>query len=196
MSDQKIKAARGKAPLGLVPVPSLLGPARVFEYGARKYAPGNFHSATLEDGAGQRYISAALRHLGAMQEPNGLHTDDSLGARDEESGLPHIDHAICGLLMLRAILVKDDVLEGDPGEGRDPSPPQIPDRTKCTLTSCLCGTCKFAGGKRPQNTACDEWGQYTNIQKGDCSTLTDNGEQDPHWRASACASCENFYGLK
>ncbi len=120
MSDQKIKTSAEKAPLGLVPAPSLVGAARVFGYGAKKYAAGNFHQATLDDGAGQRYISAALRHLAEMQLPNGLHTPESLAARDEESGLPHIDHVLCGLMMLRSIMAKCDALPVDPGVGKDP----------------------------------------------------------------------------
>lgn len=120
MSDKKIKTAAGKAPLGLVPAQALVGAARVFEYGARKYAPGNYYSASLSDGAGRRYVSAALRHLAEMQLPNGLHTADSLAAIDPESGLPHLDHVLCGLMMLRSILVKDGVLPADPGPGREP----------------------------------------------------------------------------
>lgn len=118
--DQKIKSASGKAPLGLIPARALVGPARVYGYGAKKYAAGNYYNATLADGAGARYVSAALRHLGDMQEPNGLHTAESLAALDPESGLPHIDHAICGLLMLRAIMTKCGALPADPGEGLEP----------------------------------------------------------------------------
>lgn len=123
MSDQKTNAAAGKAGLGMIPQRALIGPARVFGYGARKYAPGNFHTATLDDGAGQRYVSAALRHLAEMQEANGLHTPSSLAALDPESGLPHLDHVICGMLMLRAIMVKSGALETDPGVGLDPAAP-------------------------------------------------------------------------
>lgn len=127
MSDQKIKTAAGKAPLGLVPAQALVGPSRVYGYGARKYAPGNFHTATLEDGAGQRYVSAALRHLADMQLPNGLHTPESLAALDPESGLPHLDHVICGMMMLRQIMVKGGALPVDPGIGNDPPVAAVPE---------------------------------------------------------------------
>jgi hypothetical protein len=120
MSDQKIHTAAKKPALALLPWRFLLGVARVFMYGAKKYAPGNWYSATLSDGAGERYVSATQRHLSEMQEPNGLFTPKSLAALDEESGLPHIDHAICGLIMLRGILVKDGALTADPGESKAP----------------------------------------------------------------------------
>lgn len=120
MSDQKIKTALAKALFGLIPMRALTGVARVFAYGARKYLPGNYHSATLDDGAGQRYVSAAQRHLAEMQLPNGLHTPESLAALDPESGLPHIDHVICGMIMLRSIMVKCGALAEDPGVGLEP----------------------------------------------------------------------------
>ncbi len=114
MVDGKIAQAAAKPCLGMIPFSALQGVARVFAYGARKYKPGNFLTATLRDGAGERYVSAALRHLLEMQAPNGLHTPESLGAVDSESALPHIDHAICGLIMLRAIMVKCGALDADP----------------------------------------------------------------------------------
>ena len=113
-ADGKIAAAATKPCLGLIPLSALQGVARVFAYGSRKYGGGNFLIATLRDGAGERYISAALRHLLEMQATNGQHTAESLGALDSESMLPHIDHAICGLIMLRAILVKCGALDADP----------------------------------------------------------------------------------
>lgn len=112
--DEKIKAASGKPPLGLIPTEALIGPSRVFAYGAAKYAPGNFYQASIDDGAGERYVSAALRHLGAMQEANGLHSYYSLICGDRESGLPHLDHAIASLLMLRVIMIKAG-MDLDPG---------------------------------------------------------------------------------
>lgn len=119
--DLKIKSAAGKPPLAIVPKRAFMGAARVFEYGAKKYAPGNFYVAQLEDGAIERYMSAAERHAEGMQNPDGTWSRESAAARDEESGLPHLDHMICGLLMLRSILVKEGALEADPGEGNPPA---------------------------------------------------------------------------
>jgi hypothetical protein len=117
MGDMKIDQASGKPPLFLIPLWLLIGLARVIAYGVRKYALGNWYSADLEDGAGERYLSAALRHMSEMQLPGG---EPDLSALDEESGLPHIDHAICSLVMLRGIAVKGGVLPRDPGRGNEP----------------------------------------------------------------------------
>jgi hypothetical protein len=112
--DHKIKTADGKCPLGLIPLRVLKGPARAFEHGAAKYAPGNYIGGTTDNGAPQRYASAALRHLSDLQGLSGLF--DNLTAADRESGLPHLDHAIASLVMLRAILQDEGVLSEDPGQ--------------------------------------------------------------------------------
>lgn len=119
MSDQKIKQASDKCPLDLIPLASLKGPARVYGYGAKKYAAGNYYTAD-DDQIVQRYAGAALRHLASCQNPNGLYDMKSIAAIDPESGLPEIDHAICGLLMLRALATKHGALPADPGVGVDP----------------------------------------------------------------------------
>lgn len=119
-ADQKIARAAKKPPLALIPFVYLWGAARVFAYGVKKYALGNWHRATLDDGAGERYVSATTRHLAAMQNPDGTWSPESLAALDDESGLPHLDHAICSLIMLRGIMVKCGALPADPGEGKEP----------------------------------------------------------------------------
>lgn len=119
-TDQKVKTAASKPKLAMIPQRAIQGLARVFAYGAKKYAPGNFYSAYMTDGAGERYISAAFRHLGAMQCGDGLHTRESVSRLDEESGLPHVDHAIASLVMLRSIMTKSCYLPADPGDGKEP----------------------------------------------------------------------------
>lgn len=119
--DGKIAQADKKPALDMIPLRALMGASRVLRYGAKKYGhQGNFIKATVEDGAGGRYLGAAMRHQSACQNLDGTYTAESLAARDEESGLPHLDHLICGLLMLRSILVKGGVLPEDPGEGNPP----------------------------------------------------------------------------
>ncbi len=117
--DQKIKTAQGKVPLDLVPLSALKGAARVFGYGAKKYAKGNWYCAT-DDEFGARYAGGALRHLSDAQRPDGTFDFASLAALDEESGLPEIDHMLCGLIMLRGLCVKRGVLAADPGVGKEP----------------------------------------------------------------------------
>lgn len=120
MSDQKIRTSSGKAPLNLVPLRAITGAARVFGYGAKKYAAGNYHTAD-DDQIANRYIGGLLRHLADCQRPDGLYDWTSIATGlDPESGLPHIDHAICGLLMLRALATKHGALPADPGAGLDP----------------------------------------------------------------------------
>lgn len=66
---------------------ALCGLAAVMWYGAKKYAKNNWKKATSPEDR-QRYIEAALRHLAARENGETV---------DPESGLPHIDHALCNL---------------------------------------------------------------------------------------------------
>lgn len=120
VADGKIAQANLKVPLSFIPFKALKGCARVFGYGRKKYAPGNFLLAAVADGAMDRYISAGLRHLTDCQNLDGTWDKASMGKLDAESGLPELDHLISGLLMLRAVLIKDGVLPEDPGVGLDP----------------------------------------------------------------------------
>lgn len=62
---------------------------RVFEHGARKYAPDNWRGAAEDLPAFRReYLSAICRHLFAGE------------TTDPESGLPHQAHAATGALMI------------------------------------------------------------------------------------------------
>lgn len=107
-------------PLGNLPLWVLAGTARVFEYGGKKYELGNWYKADDRDTAASRYADAVLRHLSSIQSPGGPVTLDSAAALDDESGLPHIDHLICSLLMMRGLLVKFGALPQDPGQGKEP----------------------------------------------------------------------------
>lgn len=62
--------------------------ASVLTYGAKKYAPDSWQ--TIPDGE-KRYFGALMRHLEAYQSGEIL---------DDESGLPHIHHALCNLYFL------------------------------------------------------------------------------------------------
>lgn len=76
-----------KVQWGLLPMEALEGCIRVFEFGAKKYSIGNW-----EKGMSWRAVYESLqRHLAAWQKGEEL---------DDDSGLPHIDHAMCNLIML------------------------------------------------------------------------------------------------
>ena len=86
MSEFK-KFDTDKADMSLFPLKVVEHVSKVLEFGANKYGRDNWKSCTNKN----RILSAALRHLRAYQE------DDLI---DSESGLPHIDHALCNLVFL------------------------------------------------------------------------------------------------
>ena len=63
---------------------------KVLTRGAQKYSPNNWHNSDSL----LRYYAAAMRHLEAWRK--GEETD-------EETGLPHISHAMCCLMFLHGI---------------------------------------------------------------------------------------------
>jgi hypothetical protein len=117
--DAKIKSAAEKVPLYAIAFRALKGVARVFGYGRKKYAAGNYINGT-DDGAPERYMGGALRHLAACQGRGGVYNWESIAARDVESGLYELDHAICGLIMLRDIAIERGAMAEDPGIGNEP----------------------------------------------------------------------------
>lgn len=77
----------GKVPLELVPLSALEDCARVFGYGREKYAAWNWAK-------GMDWsipYACLLRHMAAW-----FNGEDN----DPESGLPHLGHAMCNLVML------------------------------------------------------------------------------------------------
>lgn len=120
--DLKIGRRGIKPPLHWVPMWALQGVARVFGYGSRKYAPGNWVKAAAEPQPGEAlldYMSASQRHWAAIQRADvgGVAAWTEV---DEESGLPHLDHLICSLVMLRGIAIKAGIMKDDPGPGKEP----------------------------------------------------------------------------
>jgi hypothetical protein len=100
-SDAKGTGARynnGKPRLSLIPMVTLYDEARVWEYGQKKYkawnwAKGMDWSVPFE---------CAMRHMAKWQAGE---------ENDEESGLPHLAHAMCNLRMLT--LYSKTFKEGD-----------------------------------------------------------------------------------
>lgn len=96
--ERGMKHDSSKPQYGLLPMKDLEGVVRVLEFGAKKYAPGDWRYVGM--GAG-RYFDAALRHLAEM-------TEGDLNSRDQESTLMHIDHAICSLIFARHFIAQED----------------------------------------------------------------------------------------
>lgn len=81
-----LKYDGGKLPYDLLPFSVIDSLVAVQRFGAAKYGPNNWQR--IKKGK-SRYIAAALRHISAVQQ----------GQRyDEESGLPHLAHALCSLM--------------------------------------------------------------------------------------------------
>lgn len=81
--DQTAKADKGKARITLVPMDVVWAIAAVREYGCAKYGdPDNWKRVEP-----QRFRDAMARHmLRYLDDPHGV---------DDESGLPHLWHALC-----------------------------------------------------------------------------------------------------
>ena len=90
MSDEGKKHDEGKPRWDLLPFDALDDVAAVLEFGARKYADRNWEKGM----AWGRLLGAACRHLSAWARGTYL---------DSESGLPHLAHAACCVLMLGAL---------------------------------------------------------------------------------------------
>lgn len=82
-----VKHDAGKPQLDLLPALAVFGVGDVLTYGAKKYAAHNWRKGL----AWSRLTAAALRHLLAFMRGEDI---------DPESGLPHIDHALCCLMFL------------------------------------------------------------------------------------------------
>jgi hypothetical protein len=78
----------GKAPLSLLSPIALLGTAQVLAHGATKYGRHNWRGGF--DWC--RVLDAIGRHLLSFQNGEDL---------DPDSGLPHLDHAACGIMFLQ-----------------------------------------------------------------------------------------------
>lgn len=87
IATQGHKDDDGKAPFFYLPWEALEEVAFVMQYGARKYAPGNYRKGMKSS----RLFSACVRHIVDWWKGE---------QKDPETGRPHLAHAVCCLLML------------------------------------------------------------------------------------------------
>ena len=107
MNEQLFKADAGKRRPSLIQVgfaKAIRLVQATMEYGGIKYEA---HSWRRVPDAKTRYFEAAERHrqdrmLWLQQRP-----DDHTGAKDDESGLPHIAHEIFNLMALMELCIDD-----------------------------------------------------------------------------------------
>ena len=89
----------GKAAMGYLPLDLLDGAARVMEYGAKKYSPGNYRGM-YDDPLSP--LHSLIRHVSALQR--AMECEDKEGEEgflyDEESGLAHVHHVLTSTLIL------------------------------------------------------------------------------------------------
>lgn len=86
--NQEIKRDGGKPEPSLVPPAAILAMARVRRYGIDKYG----EAESWRDVEPHRWIDAALRHIYAYID----------GEETDESGLPHMWHALTSLALFVA----------------------------------------------------------------------------------------------
>lgn len=82
-----MKFSEHKPKYSLIPPKPIEGLAKVLTYGANKYKPNNWKKCKDTS----VYYDALMRHLEAHRR--GIVFDD-------ESGLPHLHHALCNLVFL------------------------------------------------------------------------------------------------
>ena len=101
MGNNGIKYTKGKAKVSLVPYEAIEAIARVREFGVNKYGDP---AAWYDNAKSMDFIEAAMRHIGKHMNAHVLHNMYEI---DDESGLDHIDHALCSLAMAVAIRRKE-----------------------------------------------------------------------------------------
>lgn len=84
--DDFMKFDSGKLRYGLIPPEATKALAEVLTYGAKKYKPNNW-----KNGEPDRYVDALYRHLEAWRAGE---------SHDDESGLPHLSHALTNVAFL------------------------------------------------------------------------------------------------
>jgi hypothetical protein len=85
--EESAKQTAGKKRFSLLSVDALEGIMAIREYGSKKYKDPESWKTVSAD----KYLDAAMRHLLRIMQGEKI---------DLESGLPHIDHALCNLMFI------------------------------------------------------------------------------------------------
>lgn len=85
----------GKPAMSLIPYKPLAEVAKVLMFGAEKYGRDNWKGGFKYT----RLVDAVLRHVNQWKEGEDL---------DDESGISHLAHAVCGLLFLLFFVLTED----------------------------------------------------------------------------------------
>lgn len=137
-ADMKEGLRGGKPQLSQIPGGPLVWCARVLQYGAKKYARGNYLLPQVDKRADldrlSAYLDAALRHIYAVTTEIEWHRGNTDldgpytlagGYLDSESKLPHLAHALCSVMMAIQQGINAGILVEDPGPGADIPPKQL-----------------------------------------------------------------------
>lgn len=148
IGDMKQGLTGSRPALSILPRAPQLHECRVLEYGADKYARGNYHGAPPEGVSPAMrvlgYIDATMRHLARVANAanHALGTggdvaaalsivDDDGGGKFPASMLPDLSHAMTSLALGITVAVDDGILPMDPGQpwkaGADAGLPQKDD---------------------------------------------------------------------
>lgn len=94
--DQNIKTDADKIRMELIPTSVYSSLGKVLTYGANKYKANSWQHVDKD-----RYVGALLRHLiEYIDDPTSI---------DNESGLLHIEHALCNVAFLNHFVSKKEL---------------------------------------------------------------------------------------
>jgi hypothetical protein len=97
-----LKYDNGKIDYSLLPLEPIEGLGKVLTFGSQKYEANSWQQVKPKS----RYYSAMMRHIIAHLK---WEEEGNTGLMlDEESGLPHLDHALCNLVFFRELSKKID----------------------------------------------------------------------------------------
>ncbi len=106
-----IKFDGGKPQWHLLPLETLEGVVRVLMHGAKKYAPFNWANGMPYT----RVLDATMRHINAIYQGED---------KDPDSGLDHVDHALCELIFLKYYMLHGKGEDDRFKRGGEEKPPE------------------------------------------------------------------------